>query len=152
MNPILRFLIGCIGFVVGVVVTAVLLVALLYIISEITDSRLIPRGPAWLIFPVIAGIGFFRAFYNFETMRTWKIFRMDTKFDRLKLTLSGVWVVGSMLYINGSRDFRSLDIFDINRWGRIETEATQLVLLPALLIFFGFPLLQKLLNWINSGK
>ena len=152
MNPIVRFLIGCIGFVVGVVVTAVLLVALLYIISEITDSRLIPRGPIWLIFPVIAGVGFFRVFYNYETMRTWKIFSMDTKFDRLKLTLAGIWIIGSMLYINGSRNFRSLDIIDIDRWGRIETEATQLVLLPAILIFFGFSLVQKLLNWINAGK
>ena len=140
MSPVARFFVGCIGFIIGVVGTTFLL--------EVFN----PRSAAWAILLPVVGVWFFRVFYHYETIQVRKFLSTDSKLDRLKLTLCGLWILGSIMYINENRAFRRLDIFDINDWGYIESEAARIVLLPTLFIFVGFPLLQKLINWIKSGK
>ena len=152
MSPVARFLLGCIGSIIGVTITGLIFILIFYGISEITNYRILPRGPAWLLIPIAVGLGSFHIFYHYEIILRWKIFSVETKFDRLRVVLSLCWFVGSFLYIYTSRYFNYLDILDVFRWGNLEREALMLVFLPTGLFFFGVPVIEKILKWIVAGK
>lgn len=50
------WLLRIIGFIVGAGLALALEVGLLLLLNEFLDKGLIPRGPGWLVIPIIAGI------------------------------------------------------------------------------------------------
>ena len=150
-EKIKRIFLGLIGFVIGASFGTLSIVLIFYLLSEIFNSNLIPRGPGYIVILIIFGTFGFNVLYNYEKFKKWNIFSLDRKFDRLRIVFSSLWIVISVSYIFFfTNDFRWVDF--LNDWGTREWRVFKITVIPTFVIFVGFSVYENLKKWIDSGK
>jgi len=91
-----------IAFITGLVIGFAFEFGLLWLINELFDTYLTPRGGlGWIVFPIICGIAFVRIFSAPKVLLELFIvkFRSFSKTKRVFLAGSGLWGLAVLSYI-----------------------------------------------------
>ena len=153
---LLRIFLGLIGLTIGLVVFGSLDMLFRYFLNEVFGLRLLSIG---IIFPIIGSWCGFTILYNYEhlkgwngTLKGWSIVNPERKIDRLRLVLVCLWFLISTSYIYFLTNYYTRHIDFLDSWGAREWRIFNIVVVPMILIYVGFPGYEKIKKWIDSGK
>ncbi|WP_417712173.1 hypothetical protein [Roseibium aggregatum] len=99
MKPQFWVIQGILGFLICFAITSGALIALLVIVSEIFNSRFVPRGLGWFVVPVLGG--WFGWKFGTQVGIESVLGRIQIE-QRLANRLTRIWVAGSSLWLVSS--------------------------------------------------
>lgn len=131
------------GFMLGFGTVAILEILVIYLIGELLNSRIVPRGPGWIFIPVVAGVAGWKLLrdVNFTGAFGHAVHEMTTmnQLNRLLIAAYGSWalIVGGYAFFADPYGYR----ISVDEWVQIvKILMVPMAVLTAILFLFRWAL------------